>query len=117
MNFFENIIILEIFGCFVLELFNIRSSTKSFCDFAEQKYDFHIIWSFMTPNSRWNVCSHLKSKSIEVRGAIQINIPNFIFNFCLNFVETNLSIEGCESSLDLSHILLNIVRNINNIVL
>lgn len=60
----------------------------------------------MTPDGRGDVGSGFESEGIEIRRTVEIDVSDFILNFGLNFVESDLGIECAENSLDLPHILL-----------
>jgi len=104
MNLLENIIVLEIFCCFVLEILNVGSCTKGLLNLAQEKNDFDVrrLFEFLyILNERF---LHLVWEGIEVFGTIHVDETDFVFDFCLTDSKQDLAEERCETFGDNIHI-------------
>ena len=53
-----------------------------------------------------NSCSHGLRERVEVRGRVEVDVADFIFDFGLNFVEADAGVKRLEHLGDGPHILL-----------
>ena len=105
MEFLEDIIVLEIFGTFVLELLDVGTCTEGLGNFAEEEDDLDIVGGLVCLDGVGDGWPHFDGEGIEVGRTVEVDVAYFILNFGFNFVELDSGVEGVvEQSADLSHI-------------
>ena len=106
VEFLEDIIVLEIFGTFVLELLDVGSCAEGLGDFTEEEDDLDIIGGLMGLDGIGDGWPHFNGEGVEVGRTVEVDVADFILDFGFDFVELDPGVEGVEQSADLSHIFL-----------
>ena len=80
MDLLENIVVFKIFGSFILEFFDVGSSTECFFEFAQKNNDLNVRWLLELFDAWYQWFFHVVWKCIQILWTVHVDESDLIFN-------------------------------------